>query len=74
MCASMRNLDKRASLDEAAAKANVKITVRQLDVEKPDSVAACFQDYIKAEGKLDVLINNAGQGEYHCVYCISFEF
>ena len=59
----MRNLEKKGAIEEAARRANVKIDVRQLDIEKADSVISCFQDYIKSVGRIDVLVNNAGAGK-----------
>ncbi|MDC0738998.1 SDR family oxidoreductase [Cognatishimia sp. SS12] len=60
--ASMRNLDKRAALDAAAAEANVAISVLQLDVQNMASVEAAVAKIIDAEGRIDVLVNNAGAG------------
>jgi NAD(P)-dependent dehydrogenase (short-subunit alcohol dehydrogenase family) len=60
--ASMRDLGRRAKLDEAAAAAGVaaKIDVRRLDVTEiatiPEFVDAIVRDY----GRIDALINNAG--------------
>jgi NAD(P)-dependent dehydrogenase (short-subunit alcohol dehydrogenase family) len=60
--ATMRDLARRAQLDEAVAAAGVsgKVTVRQLDVtdtaSHADFVAAVLSDY----GRIDVLVNNAG--------------
>ncbi|MFY9561837.1 MAG: SDR family oxidoreductase [Terriglobales bacterium] len=60
--ASMRDLGRRARLDEAAAAAGIvaKIDVRRLDVTEfaamPGFVEAVVQDY----GRVDALVNNAG--------------
>ncbi len=56
--ATLRNLEKRAKLDEAAAAAGVQLTVRQLDVTDPASIARCLDE----TGPVEVLVNNAGYG------------
>lgn len=39
-----------------------KINLVALDVTKPDSIAACVREVLDKEGKIDVLVNNAGAG------------
>ncbi|MCB4380057.1 SDR family oxidoreductase [Synechococcus sp. MU1644] len=60
--ATMRNLDKRSALDEAAEAAGVTLNVAQLDVQDSASIATCVEDVLGAQGHVDVLINNAGAG------------
>lgn len=60
--ASMRSLTKRCVLDAAAKEAGVSIELLQLDVQDSDSVNAAVAQIIVREGRLDVLINNAGAG------------
>ncbi|MEX0349906.1 MAG: SDR family oxidoreductase [Paracoccaceae bacterium] len=60
--ATMRNLDKRAGLDAAVAVAGVSITCLQLDVQDESSIAQAVEQVITKEGRIDVLINNAGAG------------
>jgi len=60
--ATMRNVEKRSVLDEAAKAANVEVIVKQLDVQNTQSVNACVNDIIKEQGHIDTLINNAGVG------------
>lgn len=60
--ASMRNLSKRALLDQEIDKRKVKLRVLQLDVQDEKSITACIAEIISAEQKIDVLINNAGAG------------
>lgn len=62
MIATMRNLDRRARLDAAAADAGVDLTVMALDVQSTASVQARVADIIAMHGKIDVLIANAGVG------------
>jgi len=60
--ATMRNLDKRATLDAALADAGATATVLQLDVQDPASVQAAVGEVIGTEQRIDTLINNAGAG------------
>lgn len=60
--ATMRNLDKRETLDTAAASAGVDLNVLQLDVEDTTSVEAAIAQVISDHGRIDVLIANAGVG------------
>ena len=60
--ATMRNLDKSAGLKEAAKAAGVTLEILALDVAKTDSVNACIAEILAAQGRIDVLINNAGSG------------
>ncbi|GAA6209936.1 SDR family oxidoreductase [Cognatishimia sp. WU-CL00825] len=60
--ATMRNLEKRTALDTAAAQAGVSIDVLQLDVQDNSSVTDAVAHVIENEGRIDVLINNAGAG------------
>ena len=60
--ATMRNLERRARLDEAIAKANVgaAVEVRRLDVNAIDSLPAAVAGIMRDHGQIDVLVNNAG--------------
>ncbi len=60
--ASMRDLGKRGALDNAAAAAGVALQVVQLDVQDGASITAAVGHILAQEGRLDVLINNAGAG------------
>lgn len=60
--ATMRNLDKRAALDAAAGEAGVSLNTLQLDVQDTASITAAVDHVIAAQGRIDVLINNAGAG------------
>ena len=60
--ATMRNLYKRALLDQEAERRKVKLWVLQLNVQDEKSIAACISEIVSAEQSIDVLINNAGAG------------
>lgn len=60
--ASMRNLSKKDNLLAAAKEAGVDLELKQLDVQDMTSINQCVADIIAIEGKLDVLVNNAGAG------------
>lgn len=60
--ATMRNLAKQEALVEAAKQRNLDLVIRQLDVEKMESVAPCVAEMMATEGRIDVLVNNAGAG------------
>ncbi len=60
--ATMRNLDKADALRAAAAEADVSLEIEALDVTESESVERLFRDVHQREGRIDVLINNAGIG------------
>ncbi|WP_298259114.1 SDR family oxidoreductase [uncultured Litoreibacter sp.] len=60
--ATMRNLDKRATLDAAADAAGVTLNVLPLDVQDSATINAAVEEVIAKSGRIDVLINNAGAG------------
>src|SRR3954470_18758859 len=60
--ATMRNPERRAALDEAAAAASLssRIDVRALDVTRLPDIPAFAESLISDYGRVDVLVNNAG--------------
>ncbi|UWQ17260.1 SDR family oxidoreductase [Jannaschia sp. M317] len=60
--ATMRNMDKRGTLDAAAQAAGVSLRVLPLDVQDTASVDAAVATVIAERGRIDVLVNNAGMG------------
>ena len=60
--ATMRNLDKKSHLLDTATKQGVELEIKQLDVLDTASVERCVGEIISQEGRIDVLVNNAGAG------------
>lgn len=60
--ATMRNLEKRGDLDDAARAAGVTMDVLQLDVQQTETINKAVADIMDRDGRIDVLINNAGVG------------
>lgn len=60
--ASMRNTTKADLLKEAIEKENLNITILQLDVTDTQSIQSAVKTVIENDGKIDILINNAGAG------------
>ena len=60
--ASMRDLERRTRLDEAAAAAQVteQPDIRRLDVTDFNAIPSFVDQVIRDYGRIDVLINNAG--------------
>lgn len=62
--ASMRHLKSAGYILAEAQKDNLKIEILQLDVTDHDSVTAGVENVLHREGRLDVLVNNAGFGSF----------
>jgi len=63
--ASLRRPDAGASLRELAARNGWRLTTPQLDVTRDESVAAAVGEILRqTDGRLDVLVNNAGYYAY----------
>ena len=60
--ATMRDLARRARLDEAVAAAEVAaaVDIRELDVTKFQSIPSVVDAVLRDHGRVDVLVNNAG--------------
>lgn len=60
--ASMRDTNKKTDLVEAARTAKVSVGVVKLDVTDEKSIKSAVGSILKKEGRIDVLVNNAGYG------------
>lgn len=60
--ATMRNLKKADQLKKKIEEENLDIELLPLDVTKIDSITSAVETIIEKDGKIDVLINNAGAG------------
>ncbi len=64
--ASMRNLEKAGELEHAVKKENLPVEIIELDVNKEESIISAVKKVVTKNGRLDVLVNNAGYGQFGC--------
>src|SRR6266487_6981416 len=60
--ASVRNIDKSASLESVANAEKLPLKLIQLDVTDDSSVKHAIEKIVLEKGRIDVLVNNAGYG------------
>ncbi len=60
--ATMRDLERRTRLEEAAKQAGVlaRIDIRRLDITEFETLAGVIEGTVRDYGRIDVLVNNAG--------------
>ena len=71
--ASMRDTTKAEELKKTADKENLPISVIELDVEKEDSIVAAIKKIMSDANRIDVLVNNAGYGQFGCTEDVSID-
>ena len=60
--ATMRHLEKQDALMQLSQQDGIDLEVKQLDVTNLDHINQVVTDIIDQEGRIDILINNAGAG------------
>jgi NAD(P)-dependent dehydrogenase (short-subunit alcohol dehydrogenase family) len=60
--ATMRDLQKRGTIERIANKESIPLRVIEMDVNDDDSVSRTMMKVIDEEKRIDILVNNAGYG------------
>jgi len=71
--ASMRNVGKAGELEHAVKKENLPVEIIELDVDKEESIISAIKKVVTKNGRLDVLVNNAGYGQFGCTEDITID-
>ena len=71
--AGMRDTSKSQELLDTAKKEDLPIQIIRLDVNDTESVISAIQEIERESRRIDVLVNNAGYGQFGCTEDVSVE-
>ena len=71
--ASMRDVKRGTKLQEIAKKENLPIKIIEIDVDSEKSVESGIENVISEGTGIDVLVNNAGYGQFGCTEDVSLD-
>ncbi len=71
--ATLRDVGRRAALDQAASAAGVELDVLALDVNDAASIQRCVAEVLRRHGRIDALVNNAGFGMGGTVFDLTMD-
>ena len=71
--ASMRDPSRSTDLEQAAKKEDLLIEIIKLDVDSKESIKSAIDHVYNKTGRIDVLVNNAGYGQFGCTEEVSVD-